>query len=72
MILAVGDLAWPTARLIGEADGQAPHGQPAALYRDRRRQNRLVEAGWQILRFTWQDTLEPAYIPTVVRAALSL
>ena len=70
-ILGVGDLAWLTARLIGEADGRTPHGQPAAIYRDRLRQNRLVNAGWQILRFTWKDTLDPAYIPAVVRAALS-
>ncbi|GAA4714041.1 hypothetical protein Prum_040650 [Phytohabitans rumicis] len=69
-ILGVGDLAWLRARIIGEADGKAPHSLPDAVFQDRRRQNRLANAGWLILRFTWQDTLDPGYIPYVVRAAL--
>ena len=69
-LLGIADLAWPTARLLGEADGQAPHGTPEAIFADRRRQNRLVNAGWQILRFTWKDTLQPDYIPYTVRQAL--
>ena len=40
-------------------------------YADRRRQNRLVNAGWTVLRFTWQDTLHPDYIPHTVRQAIA-
>ncbi|WP_327042351.1 hypothetical protein OG400_07360 [Micromonospora ureilytica] len=69
-LLGIGDLGWRGARLIAEADGRDAHGTPEAVYADRRRQNRLVNAGWTILRFTWQDTLHPAYIPHTVRAAL--
>ena len=70
-VIATVDAAWTRARVAAEADGHEPHATPAALFDDRRRQNRLVNAGWKVLRFTWIDTLQPDYIPTVVRAALS-
>ncbi|MER7455403.1 hypothetical protein [Micromonospora sp. NPDC126480] len=70
-LLGIGDLGWRAPRVIAEADGRAPHEIPEAVFADRRRQNRLVNAGWTILRFTWQDTLDPGYIPWVVRQALT-
>ncbi|MGK5521903.1 DUF559 domain-containing protein [Micromonospora sp. URMC 107] len=69
-LLGIGDLGWRAARVIAEADGQAPHRTPRAVFEDRSRQNRLVNAGWRILRFTWADTLRPDYIPHTVKAAL--
>jgi predicted transcriptional regulator of viral defense system len=69
-LLGIGDLAWLWAHVIGEADGAGPHASPAALFEDRRRQNRFLNAGWVVLRFTWADTLRPDYIPYVVRTAL--
>ncbi|WP_369597261.1 type IV toxin-antitoxin system AbiEi family antitoxin domain-containing protein [Micromonospora sp. NBS 11-29] len=69
-LLGIGDIAWRHARLIAEADGRAPHLAPGAVYADRFRQNRLINAGWRILRFTWSDTLRPDYIPQTVREAL--
>ncbi|WP_405114851.1 type IV toxin-antitoxin system AbiEi family antitoxin domain-containing protein [Micromonospora sp. NBC_01405] len=69
-LLGIGDLGWRAARLIAEADGREPHSGPQAFQADRRRQNRLVNAGWRVLRFTWSDTLRPDYIPWVVRQAL--
>jgi very-short-patch-repair endonuclease len=69
-LLGIADIAWPMANLLAEADGVGPHGTPEAVFADRRRQNRLVNAGWQILRFTWTDTLNPTYIPNAVRQAL--
>jgi very-short-patch-repair endonuclease len=70
LLLGIADMAWPSADLLAEADGRGPHGTPEAVFADRRRQNRLVNAGWPILRFTWKDTLNPDYIPFMVRAAL--
>nr|WP_239542224.1 type IV toxin-antitoxin system AbiEi family antitoxin domain-containing protein [Micromonospora terminaliae] len=69
-LLGIGDLAWRGARIIAEADGQSPHQTPQAVYEDRVRQNRLSNAGWTILRFTWPDTLRPDYIPHTVARAL--
>ncbi|MDG9678879.1 type IV toxin-antitoxin system AbiEi family antitoxin domain-containing protein [Micromonospora sp. DH14] len=70
-LLGIGDLGWRGPRIIAEADGRGPHGAPEAAYADRRRQNRLVNAGWTVLRFTWQDTLDPTYIPWTVRQAIA-
>ncbi|MEU8214606.1 hypothetical protein AB0C47_02415 [Micromonospora taraxaci] len=70
-LLGIGDLGWRGPRLIAEADGRDSHGTLEAVYADRRRQNRLINAGWTILRFTWQDTLHPTYIPHMVREAIA-
>lgn len=69
-LVAVADLAWPAARVVAEADGRGPHAAPGALFEDRQRQNRIANAGWRVLRFTWSDALRPDYIPYVVRSAL--
>jgi Transcriptional regulator, AbiEi antitoxin len=69
-LLAVADMAWPAATVAVEADGREPHGSLDALYEDRWRQNRMANAGWTILRFTWADTQRPDYIPETVRSAL--
>ncbi|WP_342199569.1 type IV toxin-antitoxin system AbiEi family antitoxin domain-containing protein [Micromonospora cremea] len=70
-LLGIGDLGWRAPRVIAEADGRDAHDTPQAAFADRRRQNRLVNAGWSILRFTWSDTLQPDYIPWTVRQALA-
>ncbi|QLQ40256.2 type IV toxin-antitoxin system AbiEi family antitoxin domain-containing protein [Micromonospora robiginosa] len=70
-LLGVGDMGWRAGRVIAEADGRDPHSAPGALFEDRRRQNRLTNAGWTVLRFTWSDTLRPDYVPHVVRQALA-
>jgi hypothetical protein len=74
VVIAVGDLAWVKARrrpLLGEADGEAVHGRPQAVYRDRRRGNSLVPQMCDTVRFVWEDALRPAYIRSVVRACLA-
>lgn len=69
-LLGIGDLGWRGPQIIAEADGRGPHGAPEAAYADRRRQNRLINAGWTVLRFTWRDTLRPDCIPWTVRQAI--
>ncbi|WP_233558904.1 hypothetical protein [Micromonospora radicis] len=69
-LLGIGDLGWRRHRIIAEADGREVHSAPDAVFADRRRQNRLLNAGWIVLRFTWSDTLRPDYIPDTVRQAM--
>jgi hypothetical protein len=71
-IVAIGDLAWLRGRagVIGEADGVDAHDNPTAVFRDRRRQNDIVAAGFVPIRFTWADTLNPDDVPRIVRQAL--
>lgn len=46
------DIAFPELRLAIEIDGWAHHSTHADLDRDLARQNRLMLAGWTVLRFT--------------------
>lgn len=69
--IAVADFWWEGLRLIGEADGLAPHSLPEALAKDRKRQNTLqiLYPGVRIVRFTWQDLERPGYILSVIAKA---
>jgi hypothetical protein len=72
-VVAIADMAWTRNRrrpLVGEADGEVPHGQPDPIFRDRRRGNDLVGFAVDTVRFTWADTKTPAYISSTVRRAL--
>jgi very-short-patch-repair endonuclease len=49
------DVAFPAIKLAIELDGRAWHVDRDRFQHDRSRQNRLVAAGWTVLRFTWED-----------------
>lgn len=49
------DIAFPEIKLAVELDGRAWHVDRDRFQHDRTRQNRLVAAGWTVLRFTWED-----------------
>lgn len=66
------DVAFPHRRLAIEVDGYAYHSGDLAFQRDRTRQNALIAAGWQVLRFTWSDIVErPQYVIAQIRALLA-
>jgi very-short-patch-repair endonuclease len=54
-LVGYGDLVFRGARLVVEIDGWAYHSDRDRFQHDRTRQNRLVAAGWTVLRFTWDD-----------------
>jgi very-short-patch-repair endonuclease len=75
-VVARADLAWPSRRLLVEADGAAyhgaPHADPEPLHRDRDRQNMLARLGWTVLRFTWADVLaRPGHVVATVADLLA-
>ena len=49
------DLAFPQQKVAIEVDGWAWHVDAERFRADRRKQNALVRAGWDPLRFTWHD-----------------
>jgi len=53
--IGVVDLLFPGRELVIEVDGERYHAGRRAFVADRRRQNRLVNAGFRVLRFTWWD-----------------
>jgi len=54
-LAAVVDVAFAERRIALEVDGLAFHTDPEQFQRDRTRQNWLVNHGWAVLRFTWDD-----------------
>lgn len=66
------DIAFVALRIAIEVDGFAYHRDGDRFQRDRTRQNALVNLGWTVLRFTWQDiTARPGPLIATVRSALS-
>lgn len=64
------DMAWPDRKVLVEFDGEV-HRERDVFVDDLRRQNRLVLAGWTVLRFTSADVLgRPQHVLAVIRAAL--
>jgi hypothetical protein len=54
--LAFVDMAWPERRVLVEFDGDV-HRERRVFVKDLRRQNGIVLAGWQVLRFSSADVL---------------
>ncbi|GIF99637.1 endonuclease domain-containing protein [Catellatospora citrea] len=57
-LIGEADIGFAEIRLAVEVDGRAWHSADDRFQRDRARQNRLVRAGWTVLRFTWRDLTE--------------
>ena len=54
-LVAMLDIAFPDHRVAIEVDGFAHHATPAQLRADHARQNRIVAAGWTVLRTGKQE-----------------
>ena len=65
------DFLWPEARVIVEVDGMGKYADSGEISREKQRQNKLVMAGYVVLRFTWADVVRrPEQTADVVRRAL--
>jgi very-short-patch-repair endonuclease len=49
------DFSWPAIRLVVETDGFDTHGSRQAFERDRARDQRLLAAGFRVMRVTWRQ-----------------
>ena len=66
------DLAFPQQKVAIEVDGWAWHVDAERFRNDRRKQNALVRAGWDPLRFTWHDLDgRPAAVLAEIRDTLA-
>lgn len=69
--VCVPDVWFAGQRLVIEFDGESVHSDHLAFETDRSRQNRLVLAGYRVLRFTWEMVVNhPGEVVATVRAAL--
>lgn len=64
------DFAYPERRLAIEYEGLW-HGEAQQVVRDRRRLNRLLEAGWRVLFVTAEDLRRPDELAGRIAAALA-
>jgi hypothetical protein len=65
------DCLWRDARLVVELDGHETHDRTAAIETDRRREMRLRQAGFRVIRYTWQQvTQTPELIVAELRNEL--
>lgn len=66
------DYGFPDAKVALETDGWAFHSDVDAFNNDRVRQNVLILAKWQVLRFTWLDLTEyPDRVIAQIKGALA-
>jgi hypothetical protein len=71
-LIGLADVLFEPERVIVELDGRAFHTDAVAFQRDRERQNRLVMAGYTVLRFTWHDVAQrPAAVVGQIRESLA-
>jgi hypothetical protein len=49
------DFLWSEAGLVGEADGRGKYDSPSTLWAEKRREDRLREAGFRVVRWGWED-----------------
>jgi hypothetical protein len=67
------DFVWRDQRLVVEVDGYRYHRSPSAFEDDRERDVVLSLAGWQVLRFTWnQINARPAWVAGAISRRLAL
>jgi very-short-patch-repair endonuclease len=65
------DFLWRDARLIVETDDRRSHATITAFEKDRRRDRRLIVAGWRVLRCTWRQVAdEPVELARAIRTVL--
>lgn len=59
-LVAQVDLAYPASRVAIELDSVRWHHNRKSFVEDRRRRNRIMLAGWNVLTFTWDDYIDHA------------
>ena len=67
------DAYWPRLGLVIEVDVYLTHGRWATFQRDRAKANKLIGAGFVVLRFTWhQLTRKPMVVLAEIVRALTV
>ena len=70
------DFLWEAQRTIGEFDGRVKYlnsnDDKTTLYEEKRREDRLREAGFEVVRFSWSDIVNrPAWVVAQIRRAFA-
>lgn len=66
------DFLWPASGLIAETDGRRYHDHDVAFERDRLRDQRLLAAGYRVVRFTYRQVVRtPESVVATLRTLLA-
>ena len=79
-LVATADFGWEDAGLVGECDGKVKYGEllrpgekpEDAVMREKRREDRIREAGYWIVRWGWQEACDQAELARIIRRGLEL
>lgn len=66
------DLGWPERKIGIEFDGMGKYRDRDDLLAEKQRQDALAEAGWTIIRVTWDELDHPERLMARIKAALSV
>jgi hypothetical protein len=58
-LVARVDFLWRDQRVVGEADGRAKYASVEDLYREKRREERLRDLGFEVVRWDWDSAYRP-------------
>ncbi len=78
-VVGRADFGWPDEGVLGEFDGRVKYGrllrpgeEPGdAVFREKRREDRLRELGWTVVRWTWDDLRTPDIVRTRLHRAFA-
>lgn len=65
------DYLWEACRLVGECDGALKYGSKADLLREKRREDRIRECGYRVVRWEWADVARGTALRARLRRLLS-
>lgn len=66
------DHYWAEHRTVAEGDGALKYAGPGDLFAEKRREDRLREAGFEVVRYTWDEVLRtPALVAARILAAFT-
>ncbi|WP_134772025.1 type IV toxin-antitoxin system AbiEi family antitoxin domain-containing protein [Ornithinimicrobium flavum] len=71
VLLGVADLKLKDVMVLAEFDGQLKYSDPAALFAEKRREDRIREMGYEVVRLTWADLAHPARVRQMILAAIA-
>ncbi len=80
LVVATTDFGWEDERLVGECDGRVKYGEllrpgesaADAVMREKRREERIRQAGFWIVRWGWREANDPAELGRILRRAFEL
>ncbi|WP_299518132.1 hypothetical protein [uncultured Serinicoccus sp.] len=71
LFVARVDFLYRSERVVVEFDGMLKYDDPAALRREKLREDRLRELGYEVVRLTWADLEDPRVVQRKLTAAFA-